>query len=58
MKVGSVRIVKPAKRMRTVAFPIKNMDPELKLAGADDEEDDALVDVESVNSFVMPTNVI
>ncbi len=60
MKVGSVRIVKPAKRIRTVAFPIKNTDPELKLAGAeaDDEEDDALVDVESVNSFVMPTNVI
>ena len=58
MKVGSVRIVKPAKRIRTVAFPIKNTDPELKLAGADDEEDDALFDVESVNSFVMPTNVI
>ena len=58
MKVGSVRIVKPAKRIRTVAFPTKNTDPELKLAGADDEEDDAVVDVESVNSFVMPTNVI
>ncbi len=56
MKVGSVRIVKPAKRIRTVAFPINNTDPELKLAGAD--EDEAVVDVESVNSFVMPTNVI
>jgi hypothetical protein len=61
MKVGSVRIVKPAKRIRTVAFPIKNTDPELKLARSDDEEEeeeDALADVESVNSFVMPTNVI
>ena len=58
MKVGSVRTVKPAKRIRTVAFPIKNTDPELKLSGADDEEDDAVADVESVNSFVMPTNVI
>ena len=60
MKVGSVRIVKPANRMRTVAFPIKSIDPELELAEADDEddEDDAVVDVESVNSFVMPTNVI
>ena len=58
MKVGSVRIVKPAKRIRTVAFPINNTDPELKLAEADDGEDDAAVDVESVNSFVMPTNVI
>jgi hypothetical protein len=57
MKVGSVRIVKPANRMRTVAFPIKSIDPELELAEADDE-DDAVVDVESVNSFVMPTNVI
>ena len=57
MKVGSVRIVKPAIRMRTVAFPIKSIDPELELAEADDE-DDAVVDVESVNSFVMPTNVI
>ena len=57
MKVGSVRIVKPAKRIRTVAFPIKSIDPELELAEADDE-DDAVVDVESVNSFVMPTNVI
>jgi hypothetical protein len=57
MKVGSVRIVKPAKRMRTVAFPINNTDPELGLTGADDE-DDEVVDVESVNSFVMPTNVI
>jgi hypothetical protein len=55
MKVGSVRIVKPAKRIRTVAFPIKNTDPELKLARSDDEEEeeeDALADVESVNSFV------
>ena len=58
MKDGSARIVKPAKRMRTVAFPINNTDPEFKLAEADDEEDDAVVDVESVNSFVMPTNVI
>jgi hypothetical protein len=59
MKVGSVRIVKPANRMRTVAFPIKSIDPELELAEADDEEDDAVVVyVESVNSFVMPTNVI
>jgi hypothetical protein len=57
MKVGSVRIVKPANRMRTVAFPIKSIDPELELAEADDE-DEAVVDVESVNSFVMPTNVI
>ena len=57
MKVGSVRILKPANRMRTVAFPIKSIDPELELAEADDE-DDAVVDVESVNSFVMPTNVI
>ena len=57
MKVGSVRIVKPANWMRTVAFPIKSIDPELELAEADDE-DDAVVDVESVNSFVMPTNVI
>ena len=60
MKVGSVRTVKPAKRIRTVAFPIKNTDPELKLAGADDDEEEeaALADVESVNSFVMPTIVI
>lgn len=58
MKVGSVRIVKPANRMRTVAFPIKSIDPELELAEADDEDDEAVADVESVNSFVMPTNVI
>ena len=52
-------MVKPAKRIRTVAFPIKNIDPvlELELAGADDE-DVAVADVESVYSFVMPTNVI
>jgi hypothetical protein len=66
MKVGSVRIVKPAKRIRTVAFPIKNTDPDLGLAGSDDEEEEeerkieenALADVERVNSFVMPTNLI
>lgn len=58
MKVGSVRIVKPANRMRTVAFPIKSIDPELELAEADEEDDAVVADVESVNSFVMPTNVI
>jgi hypothetical protein len=53
MKVGSVRIVKPAKRIRTVAFPIKSIDPAPRPVVSDD-----VVDVESVNSFVIPTNVI
>jgi hypothetical protein len=42
-----------------VAFPINNIDPLSKsVEAADDDDDDAVFDVESVNSLVMPTNVI
>jgi hypothetical protein len=55
MKVGSVRIVNPAKRISTVAFPIKNIDPVFGCVEDDDvlmeeeeeeEDDDVLMEEE------------
>ncbi len=50
MKVGSVRIVNPAYLIRTVAFPIKNIDPVSILVD--------VFEAESVISFVIQANVI
>jgi hypothetical protein len=64
MKVGSVRIVNPAKRISTVAFPIKNIDPVFSCTGDDvvlveeeeeEEEEDA---VESIISFVVLNTMV
>jgi hypothetical protein len=61
MKVGSVRIVNPAKRISTVAFPIKNIDPVFSCTGDDvvlvegEEEGDA---VESIISFVVLNTMV
>jgi hypothetical protein len=58
MKVGSVRIVNPAKRISTVAFPIKNIDPVFGCVEDDDvlmeeEEEEEEDVVGSIISFVV-----
>ena len=61
MKVGSVRIVNPAKRISTVAFPIKNIDPGFSCTGDDvvlleeEEEEDV---VERIISFVVLNTMV